>query len=160
MGRRDKLHNIMRLRGMSKVVGPRKWGWALQKWVEKMCPLCEWNSRALFQAANWQAQSSALLLMWCSALLVASWGDYCCAEHAVPGSATQSLKPAMLPLECLVWGQRSSRPGRDRTHIVFRRLPGPPTSLSPWLFFLFLWVLSLWRCSPAMSLICLLDVNN
>lgn len=29
MGRGDKLHNIMRLRGMSKVAGPRKRGWAL-----------------------------------------------------------------------------------------------------------------------------------
>lgn len=91
----------LKWRGQGNEDGP----W--QKWVEKMCPfpLCEWNSGALFfQGANWQAQSSALLLMWCSALLVAGWGDYCCAEHAVPGSAAQSLKPATLPLECLVWG--------------------------------------------------------
>lgn len=52
---------------------PCRSGW------KNVCPLCEWNSRALFKGVNWQAQSCALL-MWCFALFVAGWGDYCSAE--------------------------------------------------------------------------------
>lgn len=117
MGRRDKLHNIMRLRGMAEVSGTRKWGQALQKWAKNVSSsYVNEIPKHFFMGANWQAQSSALLLPWCSTLLVADRGDYCCAEHAVPGSATQSLKPATLPLECLVCVQRSSQPGSDWSH--------------------------------------------
>lgn len=104
MGQRDELQNIMRSWGMCKVAVLRKWGWA-----GKMRPLCEWKFWGAFYFFLQIDRHKALPCCWCGtlmlcALLAAGWGDYRCAEHAVPGSATQSLKPATQPLECLVWG--------------------------------------------------------
>lgn len=67
--------------------------------------------------------------MWCSALLVADWGDYCCAEHAVLGSAIQCFKPALLPLVCLVWGQLSHQPAGTEV-VVFKLVLPEPLSLT------------------------------
>lgn len=113
MGHRGKLHNIMRLWGMCKVAGPRKWGWALQKWVEKCVPYVNENSRALFSGCKLTGTKQCLVVYVVRCLWLAE------VTTAVPGSATQSLKPATLPLECLVWGQRSSQPGRNWTHTSF-----------------------------------------
>lgn len=105
-------------------------------------------------------QSSDLLCMWCSALLVAGWGDYYCAEHAVPGSAIQCFKPALLPLVCLVWGQLSHQPGRDQV-VVFKLVLPEPLSFSSFLFPFFSPPLETHsKCGSLDLIVCLLYIHN
>lgn len=116
IGHRDELHNIMRLWVMHDQ-GNEDGSYRSRGKI--LCEKCVWM-KIPYTFSGCKLTDTKLCVVdavcLCSALLVAGWGDYCCAEHAVPGSATQSLKPATLPLECLVWGQHSSYPGRNWIH--------------------------------------------